>query len=457
MIRKIRHLYQQVSLAALFLVFGMEGAGIADAERALVARWPTGENVCSDTPLRLTFNKPPVLGRAGKIEVCRASDGAAVETIELGAAQYVDRFGTTGSFMLRYEPVWIEGNTVQVRLRAHSLSASESYFVRLSPGVFRDAEGNDFAGVADGWKFRTKAPLPRNPDRVTVAADGSGDFCTVQGAVDQIEPHRDRPAVIFIRKGRYRELIRIGRERRHIQLIGEDRKGTIIACANNEKLNPGWNQRAVLGVEADDLLIENLTVQNTTPHKGSQAEAIYINAERCVLRNADFLSLQDTLNLSGRVYVADSYIEGDVDYVWGYGTACFQRCELRTMHDGYIVQARNPASRGGYIFLDCKLTAAPEVKKLWLARIEAARFPSTHVAFIRCAMSPQVLAAGWQLTGNAAPTLRFEEFGSTDLVGKPLDVSRRDPAGKQLAAKDAAAISAAKVLSGSDGWIPDER
>ena len=72
-------------------------------------------------------------------------------------------------------------------------------------------------------------------------------------------------------------------------------------------------------------------------------------------------------------------------------------------------------------------------------------------------MSPQVLAAGWQLTGNAAPTLRFEEFGSTDLVGKPLDVSRRDPAGKQLAAKDAAAISAAKVLSGSDGWIPDER
>ena len=88
------------------------------------------------------------------------------------------------------------------------------------------------------------------------------------------------------------------------------------------------------------------------------------------------------------------------------------------------------------------------------ARIEAARFPSTHVAFIRCAMSPQVLAVGWQLTGNAAPTLRFEEFGSTDLVGKPLDVSRRDPAGKQLTAEDATAITAAKILAGSEGWSP---
>ncbi len=296
--------------------------------------------------------------------------------------------------------------------------------------------------------------LARNADRIVVAADGSSDFRTVQGAVDFVEPHREKPVMIFVRKGRYEERVRIGREKRFVHLVGEDRKGTVIAFTNNEKLNPGWIQRSVLGVEGDDFVLENLTVQNTTPYKGSQAEAVYVNAERCVLRNADFFSFQDTLNLSGRVYVADCYIEGDVDYVWGYGTAVFERCELRTMHDGYIVQARNRASRAGYVFLDCRLTAPPGVKKCWLARIEPSRFPASHVAFIRCAMGAHILPTGWQLTGSASPALRFEEFASTDLNGTLLDVSTRDPSAKRLSAESVPAMSAARVLVGSDGWNP---
>jgi hypothetical protein len=438
-------------LRSLFLALGV--AAGAHGELTLLERWPAGDGVCVDTPLRLTFQQPPSIGSAGTIEVCRAGDGAVVERVDLSVPEPTDRFGANGGHMLRYEPVWISGNVAQVRLRTRALAAGEAYFVRISPGAFRDSEGRDFAGVTEAWSFRTKPAMPRNPDRVTVAADGSGDFCTVQGAVDQIEPHRDAPAVIFVRKGSYRELVRIGRERRNIQLVGEDRKATVIEYANNDKLNPGWIQRSVLGCEADDFVLENLTVRNTTPYKGSQAEAVYVNGERCTLRKADFVSYQDTLNLSGRVYVAESYIEGDVDYVWGYGSAVFERCELKTMHDGYIVQARNSAARAGYVFLDCKLTAAPAVKKCWLARIEPARFPASHVAFIRCAMGPHILAAGWQFTGAPTAALRFEEFGSTDLEGKPLDVSRRD-GGKQLTREEAAVRSVRIMLGGKDGWDP---
>jgi pectin methylesterase-like acyl-CoA thioesterase len=287
-----------------------------------------------------------------------------------------------------------------------------------------------------------------------VAADGSGDFCTVQGAVDQVEPHRIRPMTIKVRNGEYRELVRIGRERPHIHLMGEDRAKTVIRYTNNEKLNPGWIQRAVLGCEADDFVLENLTVQNTTPYRGSQAEAVYINANRCILRHASFLSFQDTLNLSGRVYVAESYIEGDVDYVWGYGTAYFERCELRTVHDGFIVQARNPAGRAGYVFRNCLLTAADEVKKAWLARIESERFPSSHVAFIHCKMSPRLESAGWQITGPPVATLRFEEFENIDLDGRPLPLSYRNPAGQQLTQEQAAAESPAAILGGADHWDP---
>jgi pectin methylesterase-like acyl-CoA thioesterase len=427
---------------------------VAHGELVVTNRWPQGDGVCVDAPMRLTFDQPPVLGSAGRIEVVRAADGRHVDAVELGAAEYVDRVGANGGFLLHYEPVHIDGTTVSIRLHARSLSYSEAYFVHVGPGVFKDAEGRDFAGVADGWKFTTKAALARNPDRLVVAANGGADFCTVQGDVDQVEPHRDKPAVIFIRKGRYDELVRVGRERSRVHLVGEDRKGTVIASANNDNLNPGWIQRAVLGVEGDDFVLENLTVHNMTPYKGSQAEAVYINADRCELRNADFLSFQDTLNLNGRVRVRDCYVEGDVDYVWGYGTACFEHCQLRTIHDGVLVQARNPAARRGYIFLDCQLTAEPGVKRCWLARIETARFPASHVAFIRCKIDAHIVPEGWQVSGPPGAELRFEEWGSTDLDGKPLDLTHRNPSAKQLTAEQATALSAAHVLAGTDGWSP---
>jgi pectin methylesterase-like acyl-CoA thioesterase len=396
--------------------------------------WPNGENACVDAPLRLTFDQTPVLETIGKIEVCRVTDGQTVESITPGSASYGDTFGSIGGPLLHCESVHIDGATATIRLHTQSLKPGESYIVRVGPGVFKD-----FSGTAEGWKFSTKPAPPRNPDQLAVAADGSRDFCTVQAAVDQIDPHRTRDAVISIRDGTYQELIRIGREKRFIHLVGESRKGTIIACTNNDKLNPGWMHRAVLGVEGDDFSIENITVQNTTPYKGSQAEALCLNAERCFLKNADFISTQDTLHLSGGVRVTDCYIEGDVDYVWGYGSAFFERCELRSMHDGYIVQARNPAGKQGYIFLDCKLTAGPETKSSWLARIEQNRFPASHVAFIRCQMGPHIPAAGWQVTGPDTSALRFEEFLSTDAGGKPLDVTQRLPSSRQLSKEDAAA------------------
>lgn len=427
----------------------------AHGELKLVQHWPVGNNACIDTPLRLTFDSPPVFAHEGSIEIRRAFDGSVVKSIDLKAEKFADRFGSseTGASLV-YEPVWIEGNTAQIRLPSKCLKPGESYQIHISSGTFKDAEGHGFADATTKWTFHTKAALPGHADRLVVAADGSGDFCTVQGAVDQAGASRDRPPLIFIRKGRYHELVRIGREQRSFRLVGEDRQSTVISCTNNDKLNPGWIQRAVLGCEGDDFLLENLTVQNTTPYKGSQAEAVYINAERCILRKASFLSFQDTLHLSGRVYVADCYIEGDVDYVWGYGTACFERCELRTMHDGYIVQARNAAQRPGYVFLHCRLTATPEVQKCWLARIDTERFPASHVAFIHCAMGTHILPAGWQITGTPGDALRFEEFGSTDLEGAPLEMSSRAASSRVLTAKEASSISVESILGGSDQWVP---
>jgi Pectinesterase len=411
-------------------------ANPARAELHLKERWPVDDKACTDSPLRLTFDQPPVLGEGGKIEVCRASDGKPVATVTLGAGPQTDAFGDISGPVLRYEALQIAGTTASIRLRSRSLGYGEAYVVKIGPGVFKD-----FPGMTEGWKFTTKPAPPRYPDRLTVAADGSGDFCTVQGAVDQVDAHRTKPTVITIRKGHYRELVRVTRDKRFVHLVGEDRKGTVISFTNNDKLNPGWIYRSVLGVEGDDFSMENLTLRNTTPKGGSQAEAICLNAERCVLKNVDFFSTQDTLHLTGSVRVSDCHIEGDVDYIWGYGSAFFERCELKSMRDGYVLQARNRPGKAGYVFVDCKFTAGPETKKSWLARIETGRFPASHIAFIRCEMGPHIPAAGWVVTGPGSPALRFEEYLSIDPAGKPLDVSQRHPQSRQLTAEQAAAQS----------------
>ena len=87
-------------LLLFILLLSSEAASRADLK--LVDKWPTDEKACSDTSLRLTFDKPPVVGNTGKIQICRATDGTAVETIEMGAEKFVDRFGVTGGFQLRY-------------------------------------------------------------------------------------------------------------------------------------------------------------------------------------------------------------------------------------------------------------------------------------------------------------------------------------------------------------------
>ena len=293
-----------------------------------------------------------------------------------------------------------------------------------------------------------------------VAADGSGDFTTVQAAVDAAPTDSAGRTTILIRPGTYAELVVVPREKKNLTLRGADRHATIIAATNNAVLNP--RRRELFSAEADGFVLENLTLHNTTPKGGKQAETIRVRADRVVLRQCDFKSFQDTLRLDGRVYVRDCYVEGDVDYVWGGGTVYFDRCTFHSLNNGYLVQSRNGADALGYVFVDCKLTAPPGVERTVLARIEPVRFPHSHVAFVNCALGPHIPPVGWQLDlapgaerPGPATQLRFEEFQSTDLAGRPLDVGARLPAARQLSAAAAARLRDVGAVFG--GWSPDAR
>jgi hypothetical protein len=433
--------------------------GLARAELTVSEVVPANHEVgvCVDAPLRLSFNEIPVSGSQGRVLIKRVSDGSVVDAIDLAATNFTDNVGGRA---LNYQPVRIEGNVVSIYPHSHTLGYSGVYRVEIEPGVLRDRAGNAFKGfgIDSPWEFTTKAAVAKGRTNLVVAADCKGDFCTVQGAIDYVPDDNQVVTDILIRKGTYDGMVYIAPGKDHIHLRGEDRKQSILSGGNNDRLNPTRMGRALVSVEANDFVAENLTMHNTTPYRGSQAEALRVNGDKCILRNCDFLSFQDTVLLSGRVYVTNCYVEGDVDFIWGQGTAFFEQCEIKAVHDGYYLQARNSADHAGYVFLNCKLTAAPGVQRCWLARIDADRFPNSEVVFVNCRMGPQVPPAGWQVTGTNLAGLGFREFHSTDLDGKPLDVSRRHPASRQLDAAEAAAVSdAARIFGRESPWNPARR
>ena len=292
---------------------------------------------------------------------------------------------------------------------------------------------------------------------LVVAADGSGDYRTVQAAVDAVPSKSSERTVILVRRGTYRELVTVSPEKINITLRGEDRSGVVIAAENNARLNP--RRRELFSAMGDGLRLETLTLHNTTPKGGTQAEAIRVNADRVVLDRCDFRSFQDTLRLDGRVYLRECRVEGDVDFVWGAGAVYFDRCHLHALHNGYLVQSRNGAGRAGYLFVDCRVDTEPQVERFVLARIDPGRFPHSHVAFVRCTLGPGVSPAGWIFDGPGANApkgeIRFWEHGSVDAYGRPIDVSRRAAGSRQLDAVTAAAhADLIRFFGGGDPWNP---
>jgi pectinesterase len=128
--------------------------------------------------------------------------------------------------------------------------------------------------------------LPK-PD-IVVAADGSGDFKTVQAAVASIPKANRERIVVLIKDGVYREKVRV--DAAFVTLRGESRKGTRLEFPQlNEDFSksPDRLGRAVINVNGDDFVLENLTAENTAGQVGPHAFTIYGKGDRTVIVNCD--------------------------------------------------------------------------------------------------------------------------------------------------------------------------
>jgi hypothetical protein len=433
--------------------------------------------ICPDTPLHMTLASAVSLGKAGKIQIIDAATNMPAATIDVSARTAHQTIGGLTGF--QYYPIIITGRQVDIYPPDSSLGYNKTYYVTIDPQSIRDADAA-FAGFTKptDWQFTTRsAPPVKGRTELHVAADGSGDFCTVQGAVDFIPAGSAAPVTIFIARGTYTGIVYFARKNA-ITFMGEDRAGTVIAYANNNTFNPAGGPYHRGLFEADrcsDITIAHLTMHNTTPQGGSQAEAIILNgtaASRAIITDVDLNSFQDTLQINGQAYISHTHIVGDVDFMWGTGPCFFEDCTCTSVRpNAYYTQIRNTQANHGYVFDHCRFDGTSGVSGMFLSRIDPARFPYSEVVLLDCVLAGSVGPAGWRLdpptpargggppptVPTQAPNVHFWEFNSRDADGNPVDASKRLKVSRQLNADaDAAAIASYRdpaYVLGND-WTP---
>lgn len=345
--------------------------------------------------------------------------------------------------------------------------ASQEVYVRASAEVKdnynRSMNTQQYVRVEDETKM-----LQNIPSQLIVAQDGSGDYTTVGAAIEAVPENNTQPVEIAIRDGIYEEVVTVPANKPFVSFVGESAEHTIITYDNyagREKPTGGTygtSGSATVFVYANDFKATNLTIRNTFDRNsvettGTQAVALYARGERMIFDHVRLLGRQDTLYAhSGSQYYVNSYIEGDVDFIFGGARAVFDNCEIvsadrgSSTNNGYITAASTQITQPyGFLFVNSRLVSDAAPGTVYLGR---PWHPSGDVnaigsvLFMNCELGAHIHQEGWtNMSGFLASEARFYEYNNSG-PGVEINEHRR-----QLTAEQAQEYTIANVLG---GWNP---
>ena len=336
--------------------------------------------------------------------------------------------------------VWAEPNTVPAYPKGKQDNTHLNvYGARVVAGLAAKELKEKVPGLA---------PYIRFYDFV-VAKDGTGDFFTIQEAVNAVPDYsKNRRTTIMVRGGVYKEKVVIPESKLNLSIIGQSGAKVTwddyAAKKNRFGDETSTSGSATFYVYADNFEAEGMTFENTAGRVG-QAVACFVKSNNSKFRKCRFLGNQDTLYTYGdndKQLYDSCYIEGTVDFIFGKATAYFNECEIRSKGDGYVCAPATPEGhKYGYVFNHCRLTHDADAKKVALARPWR---PYAKAVYVNCEMGDHISAEGWNNWGKQSneKTAYFAEYKTT---GSGAAASKRAKWSHQL--KKADDYTKEKVLS----------
>lgn len=290
---------------------------------------------------------------------------------------------------------------------------------------------------------------------IVVDRNGTGHFRNIQQAIDSVRAFDPKGEItIFVKKGVYKEKLILHSYLTNVKLVGEDRDKTIINYDDHANINKmGTFRTYSFLLSGNDITVENLTIENSAAPMG-QAVALFVEGDRVIFRNCRFLGNQDTIYAGRenmRQYFENCYIEGTTDFIFGPSTCWFENCVIYCKSNSYITAASTPENiKYGYIFNNCKIEVAPEVKNMHLGRPWRAY---AMTLFMNCYLPKGIKAEGWHNWSNAEneKTARYMEYNNR---GEGASTSGRVNWVKILNKQQAAEYTVENVFKGCDSWNP---
>ncbi|MCM1076692.1 MAG: pectinesterase family protein [Bacteroides sp.] len=359
------------------------------------------------------------------------------------------------------------------------LKYATAYTFKVPAGAIVDRGGNKFEGVELTFTTMERVQPEARVFDAIVAADGSGNYKSVQEAIDAAPANRVKPWLIFVKNGNYKEHIDIPASKPFLHFIGQDRDKAVILddrlCGGENAYGVG--EGATVVIKSNDCFFENITLENSHGHEkqaGPQALALNTSCDRTIFNNVAMLSYQDTWitpsTSNYRAFVKNSLIEGAVDFIYNSGNIFLESDTLliNRKSGGYIVAPSHAADvEWGYVFNNCVITApgVPSETDVWLGR---PWHNSPKTVFLNTRAEVTIPASGWYETMGGLPVL-WADWNTTDANGNLLDLSqRRDTYYKTvdgekvygtaknfLTDEEAAQYTIKNVLSGKDNWQPE--
>jgi pectin methylesterase-like acyl-CoA thioesterase len=402
-----------------------------------VAFYPSKSRIdaCADAAISVEFNRAPVIKSGFKIEVHDSTD-AVVDSItsKVGDLYYSD-LATRNSFQT--DALDVVFNTVVFHPQA-DFALGKTYYVTIAEGMITDSAGTKFSvQKSDGWSFTVRAQ--KRDATGTLNADGSGDYCSLQGLLNALPDTASTTRVVQVGRGVYPGIVRMKESQLHFQGAGAQR--SVFSHKNSAKMN---SSREGIVLSGSDVTFEDLTIFNTyrKDSDGQQAEALYVSptAKRVFLNEVHLRSHQDTLRVDGQAYMLGGKISGSTDPLWGTGSFYCDGCELMSRTSGHaFVVAR---STQGFALVNCRVTKeSAGVGSTYLGQVHSGAEPG-KIAFVGCALDSHIV--GWKEPADHD----WYEYGNTKLNGGAAAYN-----GKQLRTGDAV-LQATSSAQSWLGWSP---